>query len=58
MDNQGQTAEQLFGEALELSRHQRDALLERVCSRKPAPRRMVEDLLDNLGWPRETQVTC
>ena len=45
MDKQEQAAEQLFAEALELPRHQRDAFLERVCSGKPALRRMVEDLL-------------
>jgi serine/threonine protein kinase/Tol biopolymer transport system component len=46
MNKQEQAAEQLFGEALDLARDQRQAFLDRVCAGKPALRRMVEDLLD------------
>src|ERR1700691_2265417 len=46
MDRQDQAAEQLFGEALELERDQREAFLDRVCAGKPALRRKVQDLLD------------
>jgi eukaryotic-like serine/threonine-protein kinase len=46
MDKQEQAAEQLFGEALDLPRDQREVFLDRVCAGKPALRRMVEDLLD------------
>jgi Tol biopolymer transport system component len=41
-----EAAEQLFGEALDLPRAQREAFLERVCAGKPQLRRMVEELLD------------
>jgi eukaryotic-like serine/threonine-protein kinase len=40
-----ETAEQLFGEALDLPRERREAFLEGACGRQPALRRMVEDLL-------------
>jgi formylglycine-generating enzyme required for sulfatase activity/tRNA A-37 threonylcarbamoyl transferase component Bud32 len=40
-----ETAEQLFGEALELPRERREEFLGRACGRQPALRRMVEDLL-------------
>ena len=46
MDRQKQAAEQLFGEALELQRDQREAFLDRVCAGQPVLRRRVEDLLD------------
>ena len=46
MNKREQAAEQLFGEALDLPRDQREAFLDRVCAGKPALRRMVEDLLD------------
>jgi serine/threonine protein kinase len=46
MDKQEQAAEQLFGEALEMPRDQREAFLGHVCAGKPALRRRVEDLLD------------
>ena len=46
MDKQEQAAEQLFGEALDLPRGQRQAFLDHACAGKPALRRMVEDLLD------------
>ena len=36
MDKQEQAAEQLFGEALEMPRDQREAFLGRVCTGKPA----------------------
>ena len=40
-----ETAEQLFGEALDLPRERREEFLEQACGRQPALRRMVEDLL-------------
>ena len=46
MDKQEQAAEQLFGEALEMPRDQREAFLGRMCTGKPALRNRVEDLLD------------
>jgi serine/threonine protein kinase/Tol biopolymer transport system component len=46
MDKREETAERLFGEALDLPRDQRESFLERACAGKPALRRMVEDLLD------------
>jgi len=46
MDMQEQAAEQLFGEALELPRDQRQAFLDRACAGKPNLRRVVEDLLE------------
>ena len=46
MNEQEQTAEQLFGEALDQARDTRGAFLDRVCAGRPVLRRMVEDLLD------------
>jgi serine/threonine protein kinase/WD40 repeat protein len=46
MNEQEQTAEQLFGEALDEPRDKRGAFLDRVCAGRPVLRRMVEDLLD------------
>jgi eukaryotic-like serine/threonine-protein kinase len=46
MDKQERAAEQLFGEALELPRDQRQAFLDHACASQPALRRVVEDLLD------------
>ncbi len=46
MNKQQQTAEQLFGEALDQPRDARRAFLDRVCAGRPVLRRMVEDLLD------------
>ena len=45
MDRQ-QQAEQLFGDALEVPRDQRQKFLDRACAGQPALRRVVEDLLD------------
>jgi len=41
-----ETAEQLFGEALDLSAGERQAFLERACEGRPELRRLVEALLD------------
>ena len=46
MNEQEQTAEELFGEALDQPRDKRGAFLDRVCAGRPVLRRMVEDLLD------------
>jgi non-specific serine/threonine protein kinase/serine/threonine-protein kinase len=45
MDNQETPTEQLFGEALEVSREQRTAFLDKACSGAPELRRAVEALL-------------
>jgi formylglycine-generating enzyme required for sulfatase activity/predicted Ser/Thr protein kinase len=45
LKNLEETAEQLFGEALDLPRERREAFLEQACGRQPALRRRVEDLL-------------
>jgi len=47
MDEQDETVERLFGEAVGLPRDQRTAFLEGACAGEPALRRMVEDLLDS-----------
>jgi hypothetical protein len=46
MNEPEQTAELLFGEALDQPRDKRGAFLDSVCAGRPLLRRMVEDLLD------------
>ncbi len=46
MNEQQQTAEHLFGQALDQPRDKRGPFLDRVCAGRPVLRRMVEDLLD------------
>ena len=45
MTDPGQSAEELFGEALELPPESRSAFLDRVCSDDPELRRLLEQLL-------------
>ncbi|HKR28585.1 MAG TPA: protein kinase [Acidobacteriaceae bacterium] len=45
MNSQQETAEQLFGEALDLAPELRPAFLDRACSGQPALRAMVDSLL-------------
>ncbi|MGA8910188.1 MAG: hypothetical protein WB524_21440, partial [Acidobacteriaceae bacterium] len=45
MNNIEETAEHLFGEALDLPRDQRPAFLDRVCAGHPHLRQKVDDLL-------------
>jgi serine/threonine protein kinase/Tol biopolymer transport system component len=45
MDKQGEAAERLFGEAVDLSRDRRSAFLDGACAGEPALRRIVDDLL-------------
>jgi Tol biopolymer transport system component/tRNA A-37 threonylcarbamoyl transferase component Bud32 len=47
MDKQDESAEQLFGEAIDLPRDRRSAFLDGACAGKPTLRRIVEDLLDS-----------
>lgn len=46
LNEQEQAAEQLFGEAVGMSRDQRQAFLDRVCGSQTALRGIVENLLD------------
>jgi hypothetical protein len=39
-----ETAERLFGDALDLPREQRTAFLDRVCAGNPRLRQMIDDL--------------
>jgi hypothetical protein len=45
MTDPGQSAEELFGEALELPPEGRSAFLDRACGHDPKLRRLVEQLL-------------
>ena len=45
MNKLDETAERLFGEALDLPREQRPAFLDRVCAANPQLRQMIDDLL-------------
>ena len=45
MNKLDETAERLFGEALDLPREQRLAFLDRVCADNPQLRQMIDDLL-------------
>ena len=45
MTDPGQSAEELFGEALELPPERRSAFLDRACGHDPELRRQLEQLL-------------
>jgi hypothetical protein len=45
MTDPGQSAEELFGEALELPSESRPAFLDQACSHDPELRRLLEQLL-------------
>ena len=47
MDKQGESAERLFEEAVDLPRDRRSAFLDDACAGKPTLRRVVEELLDS-----------
>jgi serine/threonine protein kinase/Tol biopolymer transport system component len=47
MDKQGEAAERLFEEAVDLPRDRRSAFLDGACAGEPALRRVVEELLES-----------